>query len=66
MCKQAVEKRSKDIDELLYVAWHVEAFARQKRLPNLNHLIKESHKKKKTSKSDEILKAMAREKGVIL
>jgi len=44
----------------------VEAFARHKRLPNLSQLIKDTHKVKTSSKSDEILKAMAREKGVIL
>lgn len=48
------------------MAWHVEAFARQKRLPNLTQLIKDTHRKKNTSRADEILKAMAREKGVIL
>jgi len=61
-----VEKNKRQIDELIFLAWHVEAFARHKRLPNLSQLIKDTHKVKTSSKSDEILKAMAREKGVIL
>ena len=66
LCEQVIEKNKRDIDELIFVAWHVEAFARQKRLPNLTQLIKDTHRKKNTSRADEILKAMAREKGVIL
>jgi len=36
------------INELLFVAWHVEAFARQKKLPKLSKII--SEKKKKPAK----------------
>lgn len=51
---------------MIFLAWHIEAFARQKRLPNLERVIRDAHKTKSNSKSDEILKAMAREKGVII
>ena len=49
----------------LCLAWHVEAFARQKKLPKLEKVLKDSRKphKKQISKSDAILKAMAAEKG---
>jgi hypothetical protein len=51
---------------LLFVAWHTEAFARQKRLPSLDRVIKDAHKPNGTSRSDEILKAMAKAKGVTI
>jgi hypothetical protein len=38
------------INELLFVAWHVEAFARQKKLPKLSKII--TDKKKKPVKKD--------------
>jgi hypothetical protein len=52
----------------LSLAWHTEAFARQKKLPKLEKIIKDSRRphKNQISKSDAILKAMAAEKGVII
>jgi len=35
--------------ELLYLAWHVEAFARQKRLPNLKKYSKTAESRKNQS-----------------
>ena len=35
-------------DELLFLAWHVEAFARQKQLPSLQSLIGQGPKKEQT------------------
>ena len=66
LCEFTISNNKRRVDELLFVAWHTEAFARQKRLPNLDKVLRDAHKQKKTSKSDEILKAMAREKGVII
>ena len=66
MCEQLVEKNKRRIDELLFMAWHTEAFARQKRLPSFDRLLKDAHSPKNNSLSDAILKAMAKEKGVIL
>lgn len=65
----AKQKQKRDQDEfenLLCLAWHTEAFARQKRLPTLAKVLRDARKKpkKKASKSDAILKAMAAEKGV--
>lgn len=58
-----------EFENLLCLAWHTEALARQKKLPRLEKLLKEARKKpnrKASSKSDAILKAMAAEKGVII
>ena len=66
LCEFTISNNKRRIDELLFVAWHTEAFARQKRLPNLDKVLRDVRKPKRSSKSDEILKAMAREKGVII
>jgi len=42
------ESASERRQELLYLAWHIEAFARQKRLPSLKKILKDSGIKKKT------------------
>lgn len=65
--KQSRVREQKEFESLVCLAWHTEAFARQKRLPNLNKLLKDL-KKPRTNKgkSDAILKAMAAEKGIIL
>lgn len=66
MCDQFIEKKKKNVDELLFIAWHTEAFARQKRLPSFERIIKDAHRPKDNAISDAILKAMAKEKGVII
>jgi hypothetical protein len=43
------ESASERRQELLYLAWHIEAFARQKRLPSLKKILKDSGIKKKTN-----------------
>ncbi len=65
--QKAFENQEK-FESDLTLAWHIEAFARQKKLPKLEKLIKDSRKPKtkSISKSDMILKAMAAEKGVII
>ncbi len=64
--KHQQEQRAFESD--LTLAWHIEAFSRQKRLPSLEKLLKDARRKpkKKESRSDAILKAMAAEKGVII
>lgn len=65
ICEQVIEKRNYEVDCLLSLAWHIEAFSRQKRLPQLQGILK-NKSGKTVNKSDEILKAMAKEKGVII
>ena len=65
------QKQKRDQDEyenMLCLAWHTEAFARQKRLPTLGKVLRDARKKpkKQANKSDAILKAMAAEKGIIV
>ena len=67
----AKQKQKRDQDEyenMLCLSWHVEAFARQTRLPTLAKVLRDARKKpkKKVSKSDAILKAMAAEKGITI
>ena len=40
-------KQTEHQQELIYLAWHIEAFARQKRLPKLDKILRETTKKKK-------------------
>ncbi len=60
------EEKSERRQELIYLAWHVEAFARQKRLPSLKKVLKDSEIKKKTSSrlSIEQLIKVAKSKGL--
>lgn len=69
IAKQKKKAEQAEFENLLCLAWHTEALARQKKLPRLEKLLKEARKKpnrKTSSKSDAILKAMAAEKGVII
>ena len=61
------EKKAEHIKELLYLAWHIEAFARQKRLPKLEKVLRETNKMKKQSKqmSETELIGIAKSKGLI-
>lgn len=55
------------VKEIISLAWHTEAFARHKKLPKLDKVLKNIGKSKKQErKSDMVLKAMAKEKGVTL
>lgn len=66
-CKQLSEQRKFAIQSMLSLAWHTEAFARQKRLPQLKAILKSvDNDKQVVDKADLILKKMAREKGVII
>ena len=68
LAKQREHENQERFEELLVLAWHTEAFARQKRLPQLDKVINDSRKPKGkvVSRSDAILKKMAAEKGVKL
>lgn len=43
-------KKEDILREHIYLAWHIEALSRQKRLPKLNKLLRETKKKNKTQK----------------
>ncbi len=61
------ERQSERRQELLYLAWHIEAFARQKRLPALKKILKDSGIKKTQKKlSIEQLYVIAKSKGLIV
>lgn len=68
LAKQQREFQYQTVESIISLAWHTEAFARQKKLPKLERLLKDVRKKPKkvNSASDSILKAMAAEKGVII
>lgn len=68
IAKQKKRAEQTDFENLLCLAWHTEALARQKKLPSLKKLLKDARKKPtvNASKGDAILKAMAAEKGVII
>ena len=66
--KQMQEQSYREFENALTEAWHRGAFARQRRLPKLEKLLKDTRKppRKTDSRSDAILKAMAAAKGVII
>ena len=66
--KQVQERNFREFENALTVAWHTEAFARQRRLPKLEKILKEVRKpsRKAESRSDASLTAMAAAKGVII
>ena len=41
------DKMREHYNDLIYMAWHVEAFARKENLPELETLMQHKHKKKK-------------------
>lgn len=69
LAKQKRQAEQLNFENMLTLAWHTEALARQRKLPRLEKLLREARKKpnsKASSKSDAILKAMAAAKGVII
>lgn len=48
------------MNELIFTAWHVEAFARQKKLPALKSLMQETHEKPKREQTDDEMMAICR------
>ena len=68
IAKQYKENKIQEFESLITLAWHTEAFARQKHLPKLERIIKIVRKKPihKDTPGDRILKAMALEKGIVI
>lgn len=67
LAEQYNEKQQEKVKDLISLAWHIEAFARHKKLPRLKTLLRNIGKNNAVeSKSDMILKAMAADKGVIV
>jgi preprotein translocase subunit Sss1 len=46
MVEGYADKETKRLQELLYTAWHIEAFARKKKLPRLETVLKPRHRRK--------------------
>lgn len=61
-------KEKEKLKDGITQAFYTESFARQKKLPKLKKILADIDQppKKKQSKGDMILRAMAKEKGVIL
>lgn len=61
-----VEKEKSDIKKAVIGAYYTEAFARYKRLPKLNKVLKDIDRpaKNSLSKGDMVLRAMAKDKGI--
>jgi len=58
------EEKAEQRQELICLAWHIEAFARQKRLPSLKKMLKERKKTAPSRLSLEQLIKIARSKGL--
>jgi len=64
MVDSKLEQKEEDIQKLIYLAWHIEAFRRQKRLPKLKTLFKKKNKNlNKTSGRKELIE-IAKNKGL--
>lgn len=66
-----MEQKKEKMKDDIYLAWHIEAFQRSKKLPSLDKLYKDIDKnysknrtKKKTNKSDADLFKIAKSKGL--
>jgi len=66
MVEGYADKEAKRLQELLYAAWHIEAFARQKNLPRLEIVLKTRYRRKpeQVKPSKEKLINIARLKGL--
>lgn len=65
MAEGFVAREERKTSDLLYLAWHVEAFARAKKLPKLETLMKKRKPKapKKTYTKEELIN-IAKQKGL--
>ncbi len=68
IAEQTQHREQAEFENILCLAWHTEALARQRKMPSLKKLLRDARKKptSKPSKGDAILKAMAAEKGVTI
>ncbi len=55
LSKRHNENRKQHIDDLIYLAWHTEAFHRSKKLPKLKDLIGKSKKKNQPQTPEQML-----------
>jgi hypothetical protein len=65
MTEGYLRKRQQQVQDMLYISWHVEAFARQKKLPKLEVILKTRAKqiKKRETDMDELIQT-AKRKGL--
>lgn len=59
MADGKIKSQKRKINEMLFLAWHIEALARQKRLPALSNLVKDE-KASGRQQSDEEMMNMAK------
>jgi len=59
MAEGRIRNQKRRMNEMIFLAWHIEALARQKRLPALSSLLKED-KANSRQQSDEEMMGMAR------
>jgi hypothetical protein len=59
MAEGRIRNQKRRMNEMIFLAWHIEALARQKRLPALGNLLKEE-KSNGRQQSDEEMMGMAR------
>ena len=66
IAESKAETEKEELKKAIITAFYTEAFARHKRLPKLDKVLKNLDKpqKKTLSKGDMLLKAMAKEKGI--
>ena len=66
IAQSKAEKEKADIKKAVIGAYYTEAFARYKRLPKLNKVLKDIDRPatKTLNKGDLVLKAMAKDKGI--
>jgi len=64
--KGQADKETKRLQDLLHMVWHIEAFARQKKLPRLETVLKPRYRRKpeQVKPSREELINIARLKGL--
>lgn len=63
MIEGYIERTNNKEKELIKLAYYTEAFARQKKLPKLETLLRDKPKKKKTKKDSDLIE-IAKRKGL--
>lgn len=66
LCDRKIKEQDEESQKLVTLAWYIEAFARQNKLPKLETLFKTPKKKKENKLSDDELIELARKKGMQL
>lgn len=55
-----MRKQKRRVNELIYLAWHTEIFARQKQLPELKSLLQGEDEKAKHGQTDDEMMVMCK------